>query len=215
MRILILGATGRTGKLILEAALSKDHLVNVLVRNSKRISPHPNLQVFEGDVTHSKDLELAIEGCSHVISCLNISRKSDFPWSALRTPATLLSDTMNALIPIAQSHRIKKIVLCSAWGVLETRKEIPAWFRWFIDNSNIGPAYKDHERQERLLSNSGLAHLIVRPVGLSNGKLSAVRESFSNVPKPSLLISRKSLAYYMLEKLLIETNYSTVVISKA
>lgn len=215
MRLLILGATGRTGKLILEAALSKDHQVNVLVRNSNRISPHPNLQVFEGDVTNSKDLELAIKGCSYVISCLNISRKSDFPWSALRTPATLLSDTMSALIPIAQSQQIQKVVLCSAWGVLETRKEIPAWFRWFIDNSNIGPAYQDHERQEKLLSNSGLAHLIVRPVGLSNGKLSQVRESFSNAPKPSLLISRKSLAHYMLEKLLIETNYSTVVISKA
>ncbi|MEO0331023.1 MAG: hypothetical protein AAF223_04960, partial [Bacteroidota bacterium] len=42
------------------------------------------------------------------------------------------------------------------WGVADSINDIPKWFRWFIDNSNIGVAYQDHERQEKILSKSSL-----------------------------------------------------------
>ncbi|MCL6257564.1 NAD(P)H-binding protein [Aquiflexum sp. TKW24L] len=79
-RILLLGASGRTGSEVLQYALSKGYQVNALVRDSKRIPfEHHRLQVFEGDTRIPKDLNFAMENCQAVISCLNISRKSDFP----------------------------------------------------------------------------------------------------------------------------------------
>ena len=55
-------------------------------------------------------------------------------------------------------HRygLRRLVLTSAWGAGETAAEIPGWFRWFIQNSNIGPAYRDHERQEALPGEVGM-----------------------------------------------------------
>lgn len=216
MKILLLGATGRTGKLVLNNALEKGHQVHCLSRNAGRITRQNGLTIFEGSPDNETDLTKAIAGCDAVISVLNISRKTDFPWSALRTPETFLSDVMTLLVPVAERQNLKRISICSAWGVAETKNDIPAWFRWFIDNSNIGVAYRDHERQEKILSESKLNWTIVRPVGLSNSrKKEKIRETLDNNPKPNMLISRQSVAEYLVESL--EKDYligKKVVVSK-
>lgn len=202
MKICLLGATGRTGKLVLDEALKSGHQVTCLARNIDRFKLQRSLSVLEGDTTKEQDLKQAIEGCEVIIIVLNVSRKSDFPWSKLRTPTTLLSDTMKLLLPLAESAEIKRLVVCSAWGVGETANDIPEWFSWFIKNSNIGAAYHDHARQEQLIESSKVSWTIVQPVGLTNAKRSEhVRESFLNTPKPNLTISRRSVAKYMLRVL--------------
>ncbi len=216
MRISLLGATGRTGKWVLQSALEKGYDVNCLARNSSRISSTPSLRIFEGNPTNSTDLEVAIKDCNAIISVLNISRKSDFPWSGLITPERFLSDSMETIIPICESNGIKRIIVCTAWGVAESEDEIPGWFKWFIKNSNIGVAYQDHERQEKLLEDSNLDWTIIRPVGLSNSQSEEkIRETSENQPKPSLFISRKSVGSFMVDCL--ERNdliHKKVVVSK-
>ncbi|MEM9985057.1 MAG: NAD(P)H-binding protein [Bacteroidota bacterium] len=216
MQILLLGATGRTGKWALHHALAAGHQVHCLARNSSRIPPHPRLKVFEGDVRSPEDLAKALAGCTHLISALNVSRRSDFPWAPLRTPATLMSDTMKAVIPLAEAASVERVVICSAWGVGETKAEIPAWFRWFIEHSNIGVAYQDHARQEALLMDSALPGTIVRPVGLTNStKPQSIRETLKNEPKPNLLISRAALGRFLVESLAREDLLGKrVVVSK-
>lgn len=204
-RILILGATGRTGSHIVQTAIENGMAVTCLARNSQRVPDHPLVRIVEGDPGQSDQLEEAIRGCTHVISALNISRKSDFPWSPLRTPSTYLSDVMKVLVPLAEKHSVKHISICSAWGVGDTRKDLPFWFRWTIDWSNIKPAYLDHERQELVLKESSLGWTIIRPVGLTNQQASqSIRESHRNSPKPGLLISRKAVAGFLLSSLFRE-----------
>jgi len=216
MRILVLGATGRTGKHIVAHALAKGYQVNCLVRDPEKVVPATNLKILEGNTTCSADLDRAIQGCSVIISALNISRTSDFPFSPLRTPKDFLSKTMANTISVAEKNSIKSVVICSAWGVAETRKAIPFWFRWTIDFSNIRYAYIDHEKQEALLEKSNMDWIIVRPVGLTNGRRNQkIIESFQNRPKPKLTINRKSVAKYMVDSL-YENNLirKKVVISK-
>ena len=187
---------------MLKEALEKGYQVNCLARKSERIEKVDGLKIFEGDPINEDDLNRAVSGCSCVISVLNISRKSDFPWARLRTPKTYLSNVMSNLIPIANYHKVKRISICSAWGVAETKNDIPKWFKWLISSSNIGLAYKDHERQERIVSDSDIDWTIVRPVGLTNSKRKEqIKETFGNAPKPGILISRKSVATYLLESL--------------
>lgn len=201
MKILILGATGRTGQLILKEALNQNYRVNCLVRDPKRINQkNSNLAVLKGSPLSMSDLHKAIQDCDTVISVLNISRTSDFPWAKLRTPPNFLSEVMKNVISLTKKKAIKRLVVCSAWGIAETEKEIPIWFKWFIQNSNIGIAYKDHERQESLLKKSQLNWTIVRPTGLTNFKKEKkVIESYHNQPKPKLTISRKNVAKFMVD----------------
>ncbi|MEM8926974.1 MAG: NAD(P)H-binding protein [Bacteroidota bacterium] len=198
MKTLLLGATGRTGNLVLEAALGKGYEVSCLVRDAKTIQPQKGVAVHEGNPMNKADLERAIKGCDAIINVLNVSRKSDFPWSPLRSPKNLISATIAQVVEIAERTKIKRIVTCSAWGARETKKDIPLWFRTLIERSNIGVAYADHERQEDLLEKSSMDWTIVRPVGLTNSKNhQKVLESFYNVPKPNLTISRNTLAKYL------------------
>lgn len=214
MQILLLGATGRTGKRILQALLAKQYAVRVIVRDADKVKvASPNLQVSVCDVFDQADLAHAAAGCSAIISALNISRTSDFPWSALRTPKTFLSDTMSSVIQVATEARIDRIIVCSAWGVNETRKDIPKWFKWLIDHSNIGAAYLDHGKQERMLVHSGLDYTIVRPVALTNFRtLAPVVVTSGDQPRPSLFISRKAVADFMVD-LLANDRYRRNVIT--
>ncbi len=202
MKILLLGATGRTGKYVVEEALQKGYDLNCLVRDSQRITPRSKLTIMEGYPEKLDELEKAIQGCDAVISVLNVSRVSDFPWAKLRTPPTFMSNVMKNLIQLAGTYTIKRIIVCSAWGASETKKDLPGWFQWFINNSNIGYAYRDHERQEELLRTSNQAWTIVRPVGLTNSKkYQQVIESYDNKPKPSMTITRRTVARYLVDSI--------------
>lgn len=201
MKILLLGATGRTGKYVVDEALQQGYELKCLVRDRKKIeSSHERLELFEGSLEKTSDLERAIKNCEAIINVLNVSRNSDFPWSKLRTPPTFLSDVMKNLIDVAKKHNIKRVIVCSAWGAAETKNDLPGWFRWLIDNSNVGYAYRDHERQEKLVMESNLLWTIVRPAGLTNFKRSQqIIESYNNNPKPGMTINRISLAKYLVD----------------
>jgi uncharacterized protein YbjT (DUF2867 family) len=198
-KILLLGSTGRTGKWLLEELLAKGYQVNILIRDATKISIQSDLlTVFEGTPAKMDDLERAFEGCTVVFSALNTARTSDFPWAKLRTPKDFLAKVIQNIIKLSKSYSIESVIVISAWGVAETRKDIPFWFRWTIDFSNIKYGYWGHEQQEKLLINSDLNYTIIRPVGLTNAEKSKpIIVTKNNTPKPNLLISRKNVAIFM------------------
>jgi len=198
MKVLLLGATGRTGALILQELLQRGHAVHALVRDENKVKVTSSaLTVFEGSTLDGQTLNAAMQGCEAIISALNISRHSDFPWSALRTPENFLSATMKMVISASSQYQIKRVIVISAWGINETRTHIPWWFRWIIDHSNIKYAYRDHERQEQLLRDTDLNWTAIRPAGLINSPaIKPVKVSLGNSPQPSLIIGRKSAANF-------------------
>lgn len=201
MHILLLGATGRTGERLLNEALADGYQVTVLVRDRRKIGiSSGKLTVVESPTLDADSLQQAIAGCDAVISTLNISRTSDFPWSPLRTPPTFLSDLLTRLLPICDAQHVRRLIVVTAWGANETRQHIPFWFRWLIDYSNIGVSYRDHERQEQLLTQSHLDWTVVRPVGLTNGHdHKPLIETTGNQPKPNLTINRTNVARFLLD----------------
>ncbi|HWZ02037.1 MAG TPA: NAD(P)H-binding protein [Mucilaginibacter sp.] len=203
MRVLVLGATGRTGSYLVSEAIKTGYTVNVLVRDKNRSGINSGLiSVFEGVPTNKAELLAAMQNCDAILSALNISRTSDFPWAKLRTPENFLSASIKNIIEAAVELNVKRIIITSAWGVAETKKDIPWWFRLLIDHSNIGYAYRDHERQEELLKNSNLNWTAVRPVGLTNStKEKETLVSLDNSPRPNLTIGRQNVARFMVRAL--------------
>lgn len=202
--ILLLGATGRTGKEVLDIALSRKYLVHALLRDRDKIIPfrNQNLKVLQGDTRDPADISKTMKGVGAFISCLNISRKSDFPWSDLRTPPSFLSETMKDIIDGAKQSGVNRLIFTSAWCVAESRPFIPSWFAWLIDNSNISAAYLEHEWQEALVKASNMDWTIVRPVGLIDSSCGRPTRVFlQNEAKPSLTISRRNTALFLLDTL--------------
>lgn len=203
MRILILGATGRTGRILLKEALNRGHKVSVLVGHKSSLKNAPKLvEVHEGTPLNKYTLAEAMQGCDAILSALNISRVSDNPWAKLRTSKDFLSSSMQKILDLAKEQHINRVIITTAWGVSETKKDIPFWFRWLINYSNIRYPYLDHERQEEMLKQSSINWTIVRPVGLTDSeKEKEIQVSLNNSPKPFLMISRKNVAFFMLDVL--------------
>ena len=202
MKILLLGATGRTGRHLLRQTLERGHSVHALVRDTRKVTlTNPNLILFQGSPADRSALERAMQDCQAVLSALNISRTSDWPWAKLRTPADFLSSVMKTIIDIAPKFGIRRIIVTSAWGVAETIREIPGWFRWLIEHSNVRYPYEDLERQERLLHETSL-EWTVRATGLTNSRSqNEIIVSFNNNPRPRLTLGRRKLAEFMLDAL--------------
>jgi putative NADH-flavin reductase len=71
MNLLILGATGRTGRVLVEQALALGHTVTAFARNPAKVrTTHPNLRVAKGDISNYDSLEAAIRGQDAVLSAL-------------------------------------------------------------------------------------------------------------------------------------------------
>ena len=213
MRILLLGATKGLGKEILKEALNLGFEINCLVRNAKKFPiEQNNIRVFEGDATSSIDLENAVQDSKIIISTLNVMRKNLFPWSNITNDKNTISKSSKNIIKISKRKKIKHLISVSAWGVNESLDHIPIWFKLLIKNSNLKYPYIDHGKSEKLLVNSNLNWTILRPSALVNFLNNhQVKESISLKNKPSLIISRKSLAKFIINIVDKKNYYNKIV----
>jgi putative NADH-flavin reductase len=198
MNILILGATGRTGRLFAKAAVSNNHKVTAIIRDKTKATV-PDVTYLEGSPMDEKLLNTTLKGIDAVMVSLNINRTSDSPFAKVVSPLTLISDSIKALIPAMEKNGVKRIITMSASGVGDSWKDMPLIGRWLIRISNIWKAYEDHNRQEQVLRQSDLDWTIVRPVMLNDND---VDEYMATIGKPSARnISRKGVAKFILDAL--------------
>jgi uncharacterized protein YbjT (DUF2867 family) len=208
MKILVLGATGRTGKLFAQLATAKNHQVTAIIRN-KKDATLPKVNYIEGLPTDEQLLTRALQGMDAVVVSLNISRTSDSPFAKVVSPLTLISDSVRAVISAMEKNNVKRIVSISASGVGDSWNDMFLVVRWLIRYSNIWKAYEDHDRQEQILRQSALDWTIVRPVMLNDKD---VNEYTAVVGKPTGgNVSRKGVAKFILDSLESEKYVKDVV----
>src|SRR6266436_9262191 len=71
MRLLIIGATGGTGRELVKQALERGHQVTAFVRTPARLRlAHERLTVVRGDVLDRSSVEAAVRGHDAVLSAL-------------------------------------------------------------------------------------------------------------------------------------------------
>jgi uncharacterized protein YbjT (DUF2867 family) len=169
-RVLVLGATGRTGQLIVQAALQRSLSVVALVRDPAKLSglQSPRLSVVQGSPTSAADLKAAIAGCDGVMSALSIIRTTDMPWGAPVGSVSLMSDSMRALVPVMQEAGVRRLVVLSSWGVADDRPNTPWFFRAVLRWTYLAPVFADHDAQDAVVRGSGLDWTLVRAVGFTN-----------------------------------------------
>ena len=84
MNLLVLGATGNTGRQFVEMALERGHKIRAIVRKSADLEERNGLEVIQGDVLNPVLLRKAVNGMDAVVSCLGIRKENPSdPWSAL------------------------------------------------------------------------------------------------------------------------------------
>lgn len=198
--LLVLGGSGRTGRLVIEEALRRGHSVTALVRDPMAVVPGDRLTVVEGSPLRPDDVDLAIRGSQAVIVALSNVGTSDWPWARQVSPPDLLSEAVRTVIDTMRSRGLRRIVLLSALGTGDSRASIPLLLRWTTGFLRMGTVYADHERADEELRRSALDWTIVRPTVLSgSGKRRPIIAARPGRWPSSVRISRADVAGYLVD----------------
>ncbi|MDZ4168313.1 MAG: NAD(P)H-binding protein [Coriobacteriia bacterium] len=162
MRILVVGAAGRTGRHVVEQALGHGHEVRAFTHSAPLDIVHPRLQVVTGDARSFDEIEPAVAGCDAVVFAVGSGGGRD-----VRVYSEGIANVLHAMA----SHEVDRLVAVSAAGAFaRTDRRMSAGFRLMIATV-LKPVYDDMERMEQRIAASGVDWTVVRPVGLSDGSL--------------------------------------------
>jgi uncharacterized protein YbjT (DUF2867 family) len=206
MKLLILGASGATGRWLVRLAAQAGHDVTALVRPSTPFDAPAGVRVIRGEVLDPAIIATAVENKDAVASCLGIRRASKFPWAPILSPPDFTARVASALIPAMSHAGVQRVVVISAGGVAESITQLTTPVRWMVGAGTIGVAYRDLADTERLLSASRLDWLAVRPVTLVDGPPTG---RVGKVEKYGLfsIVRRADVATWMLGALARPTPY--------
>ena len=193
MRLLILGATGPTGRNLLDQSLAGGHEVTALVRNPSRLTvTHPRLAVMSGDATDARALEGAMNGQHAVLSALGAG-------NSLRSE--IASRAVAALIPAMQAQGVRRIIYLSAFGVGETFEQASRVQR-LAYRTLLRQIFADKAKADATLRASALDWTLVYPTLLTSGsRVGSYRAGDRLSMKGMARISRADVAAFMLAQL--------------
>lgn len=201
MNLLIIGATGGTGRELVEQALAQGHAVTALVRTpAKMWMTHERLTIAKGDVLEYDSVEHAMQGKDAVISALGHKQ-----WF-IKT--TILSNGTKNIIAAMEKRGVKRLICETSLGIGNTRGRLGLYYTLFVIPVIIWFYFKDKERQEQLIKESTLDWVIVRPGQLTNGRKRGTYRIGSDIGSyiTTVTISRADVADFMLRQL-TDTKY--------
>lgn len=155
MRLLVLGATGSVGRLVVAQGLARGHAITAQTRDSARgAALLPGARVMAADATDAPALTPLCAGQDAVIFALGIDRGG---------PTTLFSDATRALLAAMAEARVERLVAITGVGAGETRGHGGFLYDRIIFPLFTRHRYADKDRQEALIRASGTDWTILRP----------------------------------------------------
>lgn len=196
MTIALFGATGRTGRLVLQKLLDRQYAVKILVRDPAKLpSLPPSVTVIQGSVTDRDRVFATIAGCDAVITV--IGHTKDTP------PRMQELATGHIIAAMAQAH-IRRIIALTGAGVFSPGDR-PNWLDralTFVLSIVAHHRLQDGIRFAAVLRASTLDWTLVRAPLLHNRPArGAFQVGLAGSPQLSFQLSRHDLADFIVAQL--------------
>ena len=197
MKVVVFGATGRTGRLLVDGALARGHDVTAFVRAPDKLGVlRDRVRVVKGDVLDGGAVSDAVDGQEAALVALGVAvKKGD--------PAVNAQGTLN-VIRSMQRYDVRRLVVLSAGGTRQgPDPNLPWVFERVVKPLFLKHAFADLRRMETSVRQSELDWTIVRASGgLTDGP---ARGEYRAEPGYSLpggrKIARADVAAFMLDEL--------------
>lgn len=193
MKIVILGASKGTGAQAARIALDRGHDVTAFARSPQRlVLDHPRLTKMKGDFHARESVDAAILGQDAVLVTASAASLKAF-----KANPTYFSQGTGYAVDAMKAHGVRRLVVLSALGTGESRKLVNFFFDKVVISFILKVPFEDHERQEKLVRESGLDWVIARPTRLTGGparKRYVQKTALEPVP---LAISRADVADFL------------------
>lgn len=191
--VVIFGAAGRVGSLLVEYALTDGYDVTAFVHRHHNLPDHPHLRIVTGDVYASVDVEKAIADADVVMSALS-------SWGT--TKKDVLSSAMQNIIPAMQHHKVTRIISLTGADARAPGDKLSIVHRMthLMIHIVAGKVLADGERHIQLLAASDLDWTVIRSPVMQSSKSQKYRLTQKR-PGPWAMVSRRSVARTMVDQI--------------
>jgi putative NADH-flavin reductase len=193
MKLVVFGATGRTGREVVMQSLDAGHEVTAVARKPSAMGiQHKRLNLVQGDVLVPETLLQAVRGQDVVVFAVG---------AADRSPTKIYSvGVMNVLLAMCDFH-VRRLICVSASGLDPgslIQKLVAKPILWWIFKNG----YTDMLHMEIIVKASSMDWTILHPPRLTNGEHNEKCRVAVNKPLPNgWLLSRADLADYIVKHL--------------
>ena len=195
MKLVVFGASGKTGILLVYQALNQGHTVTAFARQSSKVTiQHKNLNVIQGDVLEPEKVREAVEGQDAVLCALGCDKNK---------PNTMLSEGTRNILEAMELKGVRRFICMSSAGVLGN--DAGFWFGKIFMPLFLNHVFADKRRQVKVIEGSNTDWVIVRPSGLTDAPRTNTYKIAPGVPV-SHSIPRADVADFML-KLMTDKKY--------
>ncbi len=194
MKITIFGATGGTGRQLVEQALAAGNEVVAYIRNPSKLNiNHEHLKVIQGELADEPLIESAVSGADVVLSALGPRGGSK------NKPMT---EGMQNIIAAMKKQSVRRLIITSTLSAKDPN-DLPDFKTKALVNLvklTMHDAYEDIVSAAETVHNSDLDWTIVRLAMLNNGpKSGKVKAGYVGSGKVGTQISRADIADFMLK----------------
>jgi putative NADH-flavin reductase len=198
--VVVFGAGGRTGRLIVERALVDGHRVTAALRHPEALSDldqrwadSHRLSIATVDVRDAQAVNAALSGHDAAVSAIA---------SRGRDPHGLFSSGTRTIVEALEATTIRRFVCISSRGVNLEDPGLPLLYRRVVRPLLLRRVYADMRTMEALVCASALDWTLVRPprlVDTSAGGSYRVEDGHN--PRGGWTLSRADLAAFVVEHL--------------
>lgn len=192
MKVLVVGAAGRTGRSVVQQALDAGHQVTAFVRHAEDYQS-PGVRVVEGDAADPVAMNTAVAGQDAVLD--TIGGKTPYKTT------TLESNAARTIIAAMQQNGVRRLVVTSMLGEGDSEASAPIYERLLVHTFLQG-ANKDKAAMESAVEASDLDWIILRPAILTDDPAKGDVHVFqSESGEKAHKITRSDLAAFMVAQL--------------
>ncbi|MEM7066015.1 MAG: SDR family oxidoreductase [Cyanobacteria bacterium P01_B01_bin.77] len=194
MKLVIFGATGGTGRQVVEQALEQGHRVTAFARTPTKLEiQHPNLRVAQGDVMDLPSLEQAVQGQDAVVCILG----------AGQLKSNIRSEGTRQIIQAMEHTGVRRLICQSTLGTGDSWGNLNFFWKYVMFGFILRHVFADHKLQESYVQQSNLDWTIVRPGAFVDGERTGeYRHGFPGTDKTlKLKITRGDIADFILKQL--------------
>jgi putative NADH-flavin reductase len=186
VRIAVFGATGRTGRFVLDQARARGLEVTALARDPSSLVADPSMRIVKGDATNADAVKSALEEAGATISVMAIPEGTE--------ETTALSDATRTIARRMAMTGPRRLLITTNTSIFHERE--------VADPYRIVAA--EHRRNVAMLRGSDLSWTVLAAPYLVDASGTGRYEAVIEGPPPGKKIARSDLALALLDALSLD-----------
>ena len=191
MKVLVIGAAGKSGEALVNEALATGHKVTAFVRRAAQYKK-ANVRIVAGDVLDAAAVDVAVAGQDAVIDALG----GKTPWKVMETSAA------HNIVDAMRRNGVRRLLKISVVGAGESVKNAGFFNEHLLMRTFLRGLLVDKAGMEAEIEGSNLDWTLVRPPMLTGREKTGIARVLSTEGgEKAHKIGRADLAAFMVQQL--------------